>query len=160
MAVNITLGRISEDYDNLKNKLLEKIYLDVTGLDRKEIRKEIVAKILKEEKEQWEDFIKSRKNPDNIDALVEKEYSTKVNDILTEKGLWIRFVEDVVDGEDIIKFEVLKIVKEYTTIVKLDYTLETEDKLPTKDNLFDSFLKTFTWNKEKTKNTKKTKKNK
>jgi len=52
MAVNITLGRISEDYDNLKNKLLEKIYLDVTGLDRKEIRKEIVAKILKEEKEQ------------------------------------------------------------------------------------------------------------
>ena len=160
MAVNITLGRISEDYDNLKNKLLEKIYLDVTGLDRKEIRKEIVAKILKEEKEQWEDFIKSRKNPDNIDALVEKEYSTKVNDMLTEKGLWIRFVEDVVDGEDIIKFEVLKIVKEYTTIVKLDYTLETEDKLPTKDNIFDSFLKTFTWNKEKTKNTKKTKKNK
>ena len=160
MAVNITLGRISEDYDNLKNKLLEKIYLDVTGLDRKEIRKEIVANIIKDEKEQWEDFIKSRKNPDNIDALVEKEYSTKVNDMLTEKGLWIRFVEDVVDGEDIIKFEVLKIVKEYTTIVKLDYTLETEYKLPTKDNIFDSFLKTFTWDKEKTKNTKKTKKNK
>jgi len=129
MALGNRVNEIGKKYEWMIAERAVEVYEKITGVSKEEIRKAVTKDILtkeKEFKEKWKEFPTEYKWKEYLNEETEKQFYKLANKFLELNNYILDVKEDIKDGKDIIIYRLLKIVKEYNSVIDFDYNLEVK----------------------------------